>query len=147
MDFVRNAIVSPHNIKYRGRDIPGLVQWLRMSLRTQALLPSALSSSECWFLFLTFPPHDCKMAAKSLGILSYITVQKRPKGKTVLQILFIKEKNNVLLALFLTPVSVEFPSGSNGHGGPWVHAPTIREAGKVCTWHLQSPCWMADSVC
>lgn len=37
-----------------------------------------------------------------------MTVQKRLKGKTVLQILFIKEKNHVLLALFLTPVSVEF---------------------------------------
>ena len=35
--LIKNAIIIPHNTNCRSREIPGVIQWLKIALRMQSL--------------------------------------------------------------------------------------------------------------
>lgn len=56
MDVIRSAIIIPRNTKYRCREIPGLVQWPKIPLKTPALPTFLLFPRMLGFVLKLFPP-------------------------------------------------------------------------------------------
>lgn len=153
--MIRSATIIPHNIKNRGGEIPGLVQRLKMPLRTRVLLTFLLFLRILVFVLKLYPSTIASslpnFLAQYLNNCTYtFFLKKRLKRGNFSQKSFGHRKEPCLL-----PLSAPFSAQSQqtspwfpvATAGPHVDALHTRESGKVCPWLLQSPYGMSDSVC